>query len=132
MKQKIIFVFIVIAAFIAGALLAYKGANKKTNNPYILAYDGAVSVNLEKKVKIVTYLKEGKTKAAEELLENLIDIDLNYFWAKHNEIKNNKDIIESLKQVQAYRNKYSYNSLNPAFNKSTQEMFKFLETSGKP
>ena len=39
-------------------------------------------------------MKEGKTKAAEELLENLIDIDLNYFWAKHNEIKNNKDIIE--------------------------------------
>ena len=132
MKQKIVFVFVVIAAFIAGALLAYMTANKKTDNPYLLAYDGAVSVNLEKKIKVAAYLKEGKTKAAEELLENLIDVDLNYFWAKRNDIRDNMDIIESLKQVQAYRNKYPYNSSNPAFNKSTQEMFKFLETNGKP
>ncbi|MEK6700587.1 MAG: hypothetical protein AABZ10_16265 [Nitrospirota bacterium] len=132
MRDKKLYIFLLIAIFISGVAGIYVGSNytkKKLNNYYLNLGLIAIAINLEAQVKSVEMLRKKEVLKGKEYIELLIDNNLASLsiYDKAPISERNALIISAIRKAKNYRKKYPGHQVSPALSESVQRALDLAE-----
>jgi|SRR6185369_3388741 len=129
MNRKTIWIVLIVVGFcLSGIAGAYVGSNTIAKS-LLMSELGTSVTSLNSNLKVIELLKKNEKEKAEELLENLIDVDVSSMGVHAGNkffTQNRNEIIEAIHRAKAFRSKWpnASHTINPNLRNGVEAAFK--------